>query len=129
MTGNQWLVKTDFHKQNLKRCIDGMTIPECGVYFEWYEADTKRSLQANKLLWVGAYQPIAVYLSDKTGNHYTKDMIHAVCKEKFLEPILVPAKDGVKKYPGSTRKLGKKAFNDYLEQVWSWGAEMGVYFE
>ena len=126
---NQWIVKTEFHRANLIKFFEKVELPESGLCVEWYDADSKRTLEMNKLMWVGAYQPIALFLSEKTGNHYTKDMIHAVCKERFLEPILVPTKEGIKKYPGSTRGLSKQEFSDYLEKIWSWGAEMGVYFE
>ena len=127
--GNQWIVKTEAHRANLIKFFEKVELPESGLCVEWYDADSKRTLEMNKLMWVGAYQPIALFLSEKTGNHYTKDMIHAVCKERFLEPILVPTKEGIKKYPGSTRGLSKQEFSDYLEKIWSWGAEMGVYFE
>jgi len=127
--GNQWIVKTEAHRANLIKFFEKVELPESGLCVEWFDADSKRTLEMNKLMWVGAYQPIALFLSEKTGNHYTKDMIHAVCKERFLEPILVPTKEGIKKYPGSTRGLSKQEFSDYLEKIWSWGAEMGVYFE
>lgn len=128
--GNQHLVKTEHHRKNLIRVIEGMELPECGVIFEWGNADSKRNAEQNSLMWVSAYRPIAQYMSEASGKVITSEMIHEVCKDKFLPPIMVPRKDGTtKRYNGSTTRLGKKAFSDYLEQVYAWGASMGVWFE
>ena len=128
---NQWQVKTEIHRENLIKFLSGVEIPPKGLIVEWYDADSKRTLEQNKLLWVAAYQPIANHLSDYTGQLINTDMVHEICKDKFLEPLLVPRKDGShKKYSGSTRKLNKKDFGEYLEKVWSWGAtELGVQFD
>ena len=56
-------------------------------------------------------------------------MVHAVAKDRFLDPVVVEMNGKSKSYPGSTTKLGKKAFSDYLEQVYAWGASLGVYFD
>ena len=127
---NQHIVKTEFQRKSLLATVEKMELPECGVMFEWFNADDKRTAQQNKLLWCSAYRPIAEYLSNESGKIITTDMVHCVCKDKFLDKILVPRKDGThKSYSSSTTKLGKKAFSDYLEQVYAWGAEMGVWFE
>ena len=127
---NQWIVKTETHRANLLKFFEKVELPENGLCVEWYDADSKRTLEQNKLMWVAAYQPIANYLTEQTGKAITTDMVHEICKDKFLEPLLVPRKDGsFKKYSGSTRKLSKQEFSDYLEKIWSWGAEMRVYFE
>ena len=129
--GNQWHVKTDVHRANLIKFFEKVELPENGLCVEWYDADSKRTLEQNKLMWVAAYQPIANYLTEQTGKAITTDMVHEICKDKFLEPLLVPRKDGsFKKYNGSTRKLSKAGFSEYIEKVWAWGStELGVQFE
>jgi len=129
--GNQWIVKTEAHRANLIKFFENVELPESGLCVEWFDADSKRTLEQNKLMWVGAYQPIANYLSEQTGKAITTDMVHELCKDKFLPPILVPRKDGTfKKYNGSTRKLSKAGFSEYIEKVWAWGStELGVQFE
>jgi len=129
--GNQWILRTEQHRDNLLKFFAKIALPKSGLCVEWYDADTKRTLEQNKLMWVSAYQPIANHLSEQTGKHITTDMVHEICKDKFLPPLLVPRKDGTfKKYSGSTRKLGKQAFSEYLEKVWSWGCtELGVQFD
>ena len=126
---NQWRVKTDKHRENLIRFISNVEIPDCGLLFEWCAFDEKRSAEQNALLWVSAYRPIAMFLSEQSGKVITSEMVHAVAKDRFLEPVVVALGEKSKPYPGSTTKLGKKKFSDYLEQVYAWGAEMGVYFE
>ena len=129
--GNQWIVKTEAHRANLIKFFEKVELPESGLCVEWFDADSKRTLEQNKLMWVGAYQPIANYLSEYTGKAVTTDMVHELCKDKFLPPILVPRKDGsFKKYNGSTRKLSKAGFSEYIEKIWAWGStELGVQFE
>ena len=77
-----------------------------------------------------AYTPIAQYLSEQSGRVITREMVHAVAKDRFLEPLIVEFDGKVKRYPGSTTRLGKKAFNEYIEKVFAWGAdELGVFFD
>lgn len=100
-----------------------MKCPKCG-----YREET-RTEQQNRMLWAGAYLPIALHLSEESGKVITKDMVHAVAKDRFLDPIVVEFNGKVKRYPGSTTRLGVKAFNEYLEKVFAWGVDMGVYFD
>ena len=129
MRPNQWVVKTEKHRENLLSFFQKVELPECGLIVEWAEADYKRSSDQNALLWVSAYRPIAAFLSEQSGKVILSEHVHCVCKDRFLPPILVEMNGKSKSYPGSTTKLGKKAFSDYLEQVYSWGAGMGVWFE
>ena len=100
-----------------------MKCPKCG-----YREQT-RTEQQNNLLWVGAYMPIAQFLSEQSGKVITKDMVHCVAKDRFMPRIVVEYGDRSKSYPQSTTRLNKQEFSDYLEQVRAWGAEMGVVFE
>ena len=126
---NQWRVTTEDHRKRLLAFFEKVELPKCGLLVEWCDFDAKRTADQNSLLWVSAYRPIASFLSEKSGKVITSEMVHCVCKDRFLPPTLVEFNGKSKSYPGSTTKLGKKAFSDYLEQVYSWGAEMGVYFE
>jgi hypothetical protein len=129
MKPNQWLVKTEQHRENLIKFFTKFEIPACGALIEWCEADSKRTSEQNSLMWVSAYRPIAIHLSEQSGKVITLEMVHMVAKDRFLDPIIVELNGKTKRYPGSTTKLGKKKFSDYLEQVYAWGAEMGVYFQ
>lgn len=100
-----------------------MKCPKCG-----YREET-RTEQQNRLLWAGAYSPIAQHLSEQSGKVITRDHVHCVAKDRFMPRITVEFEGKSKSYPQSTTRLGKKAFSDYLEQVYAWGAEMGVYFD
>ena len=126
---NQWIIKNDQQRARLITFIEGVELPACGLIVEWANADAKRTSEQNALLWVSAYRPIAAFLSDQSGKLITSEHVHAVCKDRFLDPVVVEFNGKSKSYPGSTTKLGKKAFGDYLEQVYSFGAGMGVYFE
>ena len=80
------------------------------------------------MLWAGAYSPIAQFLSEQSGKFISREMVHAVAKDRFLEPLIVEFEGKVKRYPGTTTGLSKTAFNEYLEKVFAWGADMGVFF-
>ncbi|MBU8921760.1 MAG: recombination protein NinB [Bacteroidales bacterium] len=103
-------------------------LPEDGYYVEWEPKADRRTSDQNALLWVGAYRPIAEYLSEQSGKIITSEHVHAVAKDRFLDPVIVELNGKSKSYPGSTTKLKKKEFGDYLEQVWAWGGSMGVWF-
>ena len=126
---NQWLIKTEKQRERLLAFLSGFELPECGLLVEWCKADEKRTVEQNALLWASAYGPIAEFLTEKSGKIITREMVHAVAKDRFLEPVVVEFDGKTKSYPGSTTKLGKKAFSDYLEKVYSWGAHMGVFFD
>ena len=108
---------------------EDVNLPEEGYYVEWEPKADRRTSDQNALLWVGAYRPIAEYLSEQSGKIITSEHVHAVAKDRFLDPVVVELNGKSKSYPGSTTKLKKAAFGDYLEQVWAWGSEMGVWFQ
>jgi len=126
---NQFLIKTEKQRENIVKIFENIKIPDCGVSVSWQDEDSKRTAQQNRLLWVGAYRPIADYMTRHSGNIITSEMVHLVAKDRFLDPVVVEYKGKSKSYVGSTTQLGKKAWSDYIEQVWAWGADMGVYFE
>ena len=129
MSNQQWHIKNETQRGRLIKFFKKMEIPDCGVLVEWCDADSKRNSEQNRLLWVSAYRPIAAFLSENSGKVITSEHVHAVAKDRFLDPIVVALGDKSKSYPGSTTKLGKRAFSDYLEQVYAWGASMGVAFQ
>ena len=129
MTPNRWIVKTDQQRINLIAFFRDVELPDCGIIVEWANADSKRTSEQNALLWVSAYRPIAQFMTEQSGKIITSEMVHAVAKDRFLDPVVVEYKGKSKSYPGSTTKLGKQAFSDYIEQVYAWGATMGCYFE
>ena len=100
-----------------------MKCPKCG-----YRATT-RTEEQNRLLWVSAYLPIAQFLTEQSGKVITKDMVHCVAKDRFSPRVIVEFDGKSKSYPQSTTRFNKQEFSDYLEQVYAWGAELGVMFE
>lgn len=122
---------TILNEQQRERFIKFWTntpIPEEGWAVSWEEFAKKRTNDQNALLWVGAYRPIAEFLSEQSGKIITSEMVHAVAKDRFLDPLVIEFDGKSKSYAGSTTKLNKKDFGDYLEKVWAWGAGMGVWF-
>ena len=124
-----WVVKNERQREFMLNFLGNVEIPESGFVVEWCEFDSKRTHEQNRLLWVSAYRPIAQFLSEQSGKVITAEMVHAVAKDRFLDPVVVEFGGRSKSYPGSTTKQGKKKFSDYLEQVYAWGAEMGVEFQ
>jgi len=100
-----------------------MKCPCCG-----FRSETRTGEQ-NRLLWAGAYSPIAQHLSEQSQKVITREMVHEVAKDRFMPRITVEWGGKVKTYPKSTTRLTKAEFSDYLERVYQWGAEMGVYFD
>lgn len=120
-------IQTDLQRERLLDFFAKCPLGEHGLLVEWQPYEEARSSEQNKLLWAGAYRPIAEHLSLEHGRIITSEQVHAVCKSQFLEHETNPING--KAYPGSTTKLNKKEFSDYLEQVYAWGGEMGVFFD
>ena len=98
-----------------------------------------RSLSANALMWAGPLNDIA-QKAWVHGRQYSALIWHEYFKEKFLPEFCDPkfTKEGYKKYEetpdgrrvlvGSTSKLTKLGFSNYMEQIYAYGAELGVRF-
>lgn len=100
---------------------------------------TSRSLSANALMWAGPLNDIAQQ-AWVHGRQYSALVWHEYFKEQFLPEFFDPeiTKEGYKKYEetpegkrilvGSTSKLTKLGFSNYMEQIYSYGASLGVKF-
>ena len=103
------------------------------------EEQKGRSLSANALMWAGPLNDIASQ-AWVHGKQYSALIWHEYFKEKFLPdfPDLTQVKEGYRKYEetpdgrrvliGSTQKLTKNGFSLYMEQIYAYGAELGVRF-
>lgn len=98
-----------------------------------------RKLTQNNLLWAGALNDIANQ-AWVNGRQFSADVWHEFMKRQFLpeEHIEGITKEGYRKWDydpngeriliGSTTQLTTGGFSDYLEQVYSYGANLGVLF-
>jgi len=103
------------------------------------EEQKGRSLSANALMWAGPLNDIASQ-AWVHGKQYSALIWHEYFKEKFLPDFPDPTqvKEGYRKYEetpdgrrvliGSTQKLTKHGFSLYMEQIYVYGAELGVRF-
>jgi len=103
------------------------------------EEQKARSLNANALMWAGPLNDIAQQ-AWVHGRQYSALIWHEYFKEKFLPEFCDPkfTKEGYKKYEetpdgrrvlvGSTSKLTKLGFSNYMEQIYAYGADLGVRF-
>ena len=103
------------------------------------EEQKGRSLSANALMWAGPLNDIASQ-AWVHGRQYSALIWHEYFKEKFLPDFcdLAQVKEGYKKYEetpdgrrvlvGSTQKLTKHGFSLYMEQIYAYGADLGVRF-
>ena len=98
-----------------------------------------RSLSANALMWAGPLNDIAQQ-AWVHGRQYSALIWHEYFKEQFLPEFNDPliTKEGYKKYEetpdgrrvlvGSTSKLTKHGFSLYIENIYAYGANLGVKF-
>ena len=103
------------------------------------EEQKGRLLSANALMWAGPLNDIASQ-AWVHGRQYSALIWHEYFKEKFLPdfPDLTQVKEGYRKYEetpdgkriliGSTQKLTKHGFSLYMEQIYAYGADLGVRF-
>ena len=103
------------------------------------EEQKGRSLSANALMWAGPLNDIATQ-AWVHGRQYSTLIWHEYFKEQFLPDFPDPkqVKEGYRKYEetpdgrrvliGSTQKLTKHGFNLYIENIYAYGADLGVRF-
>ena len=103
------------------------------------EEQKARSLSANALMWAGPLNDIANQ-AWVHGKQYSALIWHEYFKEQFLPEFanLEITKEGYKKYEetpdgrriliGSTSKLTKHGFSLYIENIYAYGANLGVKF-
>lgn len=103
------------------------------------EEQKRRGLDQQALMWVGPLADIALQCCPD-GQQFRPETWHEMFKRKFLPEVYDPeqCKEGYEKYVfdpsgervliGSTTDLTVKGFSIYLEQVFAFGANMGVKF-
>lgn len=103
------------------------------------EEQKARSLSANALMWAGPLNDIANQ-AWVHGRQYSALIWHEYFKEQYLPEFADPkiTKEGYKKYEetpdgrriliGSTSKLTKHGFSLYIENIYAYGANLGVRF-
>lgn len=83
-----------------------------------------RSLDANAYYWVAFCQPLAAWLTEQSGETFSKDDAHDYLKMRFLNREFINKATGeLIEVPGSTTKLDTGEFSDYLEKCAQWMAE------
>lgn len=106
-------------KESLRRMRDG------AVRVTVERVHATRSLQQSRYYW----GVVVELLSDHTG--YTPDEIHELLKAKFI-PKKLAVTDGNGEIVGefviggTTTKLNKIEFGEYIESIRQWAAEIGV---
>lgn len=101
--------------QQIKECLP--TFEGNRIVIKIEKVKAIRSLQQNKLYWV--YNKI---LSDTIG--YDKDELHEIIKYKFLTKEKVDTNTGeVYNYVGSTTKLNKSEFANFVSDLQRWASE------
>ena len=120
-------MQNELQRRTVLKRIQAFPLGDSGFDVRFQEHQFTRTAEQNNLLWPGAYRPIARYLSEKNNRIITDWHVHEICKQRIAPHETNPI-DG-KVYPKSTTKMTKSEFSEYLEEVWSWGAEMGVWFD
>lgn len=80
----------------------------------------KRSYNQNSYLWGVVYKVIA----DNTGS--SENELHEIFKRMFLPPEFISWKETQIKVPGSTSKLDKIEFGNYIERIRAEVANLGI---
>ena len=84
---------------------------------------SRRSVDANRRLW--ALHKLA---ADSTG-HSVEEM-HELCKAKFLPRVTIRIGDEQREIYGSSAKLNKKDFRDFMDRTEEFYiSELGVFLE
>lgn len=88
-----------------------MSLPVGNYWLEIKKAKSQRTLYQNAWYW-GAILPLIA----ETYGH-TPYELHEIFKRMFLEPRFIKYKGKEIKIPGSTAKLSKIEFGEYVEKI------------
>jgi len=97
-----------------------LSLPKGTYWIEIKKAKSERTLSQNNYLWAVVYPTVA----ESSG--HTPAEIHDVFKRMFLTPRFIKYKDKEIKIPGSTARLTKVEFGEYIERVRAHVAEDGI---
>lgn len=125
-------VKSRLQVENLvKSLLQALEAAPDGLDVRIRELQAVRTLEQNRFMWRRAYQPIAEQMSEATGRLVKKEDLHHFFKDLFgtREIVRHPLTGEQISVPKSTTKYKKAEMSAYLEQVFAWGAERGVWFE
>jgi hypothetical protein len=94
------------------------------IRIEIMEHRPRRTDRQNRYYWPCFVQPLAEFLREQ-GDLTEDEEAHELIKAKFLRKTIVNKKTGeVMEYVGSTTDLTTKEFNEYLNRVAFWLADM-----
>lgn len=94
------------------------------IRIEIMEHRPRRTDRQNRYYWPCFVQPLADFLREQ-GDLTEDEEAHELIKAKFLRKTIVNKKTGeVMEYVGSTTDLTTKEFNEYLDRVAFWLADM-----
>lgn len=133
------LIRGADQKALVKNAIDNLPLdPDSPLEVVIREQVKSRSADQNSLLWA-----VITEISNQAwidGMQYSPDVWHEFLKREFLPAELDTdlTKDGYVKWAdgpdgylvllGSTTQLTKRGFSEYMEQVYAYGANLGVQF-
>jgi hypothetical protein len=94
------------------------------IRIEIMEHRPRRTDRQNRYYWPCFVQPFAEFLNEQ-GEQIDDEAAHELIKAKFLRKSIINKKTGeIMEYVGSTTKLNTREFNEFLDQVAYWLADM-----
>ena len=133
-------LKTEFQRDILMALVRNLPIDaEAPLQITVQEYQPVRKMSQQALLFAGPMRDIARQ-AWFDGRQYSVEVLHEFCKREFLPEDFDPelCKRGYQKWDidpvgnrilvGSTTQLTVKGYSQYLEQVFAFGANLGVQF-
>lgn len=129
-TREVFVTKSDGEIVNKKAVKEAWaSVPPNGKFLMKIEDKSKRSLSQNSYYWACVVPLVKQGLRDVGYDEIrTNEDAHEVLKYMFLKKQIGSKHTGeVIELTGSTAKLTKEMFSEFLENVWKWSAEyLGV---
>lgn len=125
---HKFTVKTMEQLERMLTQVRKMEIPINGWSVTVEEFKNNRSLAQNRMLFGQVYPPITEQIGEYTGSHVTKDQLHDFFKSMFSPRVEICVMGRKLNVPKSTTKFTKQEFSDFIEKIYAWGTDNGVWF-
>lgn len=81
------------------------------------------------MLFGRVYPPICLQMAEATGALLTKDQLHKFFKDQFSPREITTVMGKTICTPKSTTKFTRAEFSDFIEKIYAWSSDNGIWHE
>ena len=125
----KYRIKTEAQRDNFTRLLTNTTIPDNGWEIELREFKNARTLAQNRMLFGKVYPPIIDQMAEATGTYIKKDDLHKFFLDRYAPRDIVKVLGQTICAPKSSTKFTRQEFSDFIEKIYAWSSQNGVWHD